>query len=162
MFLKAYTKNKGISIVEIVISSAIITATVALLIGSIQVYSKMSAKTSKEVQAVLLIEETAEAIQIIRDSDWDNISNTINGEDYYLNFSGSSYSLNTTPSLINDTYTRIITFSEIERDGSDNIAVSGTTDVNSKLVNVNVSWEYKGEITSKSADFLIHNIYEYE
>lgn len=162
-FLKSKRKNnKGISIVEIIISSAIIVSTVALLVGAIQVYAKMSAKTSKEVQAVLLIEEASEAVQILRDSDWNNILNTVNGDDYYLSFSEGSYSLGITPVLIDNVYTRKISFSEIERDGSDSIAVSGTLDANSKQVNIDVSWEYKGETLSKSSDMLIHNVYEYE
>jgi hypothetical protein len=45
----------------------------------------LSIRNSKEIQTAILIEETAEVIQIFRDSGWDSyIKNLSNGIKYYL------------------------------------------------------------------------------
>lgn len=153
--------QKGFSIIEIVVGSAIITvAGLAIILGTLS-YIEISAKNSHNVQTALLFEETGEAIQFLRDSGWtSHIGNKTLNTDYYLSWSGSTYSLSTTPNLYQNTYTRTVRFQSVERDSNDSITTSGTNDSDTRLVEIDVSWPYKGATTTISTEMLIHNVYD--
>ncbi len=153
--------QKGFSIIEIVVGSAIITvAGLAIILGTLS-YIEISSKNSHNVQTALLFEETGEAIQFLRDSGWtSNIGNKTLNTAYYLSWSGSTYSLSTTPNLYQNTYTRTVRFQSVERDGNDSITTSGSNDPDTRLVEIDVSWPYKGATTTISTEMLIHNVYD--
>ena len=154
------TYSKGFSIIEIIIASAIISTTVISIIVAINFFLKLSFTNSKEVGAVLLLEETAEAVQLIRDKGWINISNTNPGTKYHIYWSTSDYFTTTTPQLINDIYTRTVQFENVNRDSNDDIVSSGgNDDSNTRKVLIEISWNAFGEIKTKTSQMLIHNVY---
>ena len=151
-------KNKGFSIIEVVIACSIISICVFALMSSAGKSIQVSNQALRQAQATLLIEEGVEAVKSIRDNDWDNISNLNLDTDYYLSFN-SLWSLNNTPSNIDDIFTRKIVLSAVDRDSNDDIASSGSNDPGTKKVTVTVSWNKPSGVVNKSLSFYISNIF---
>lgn len=151
--------SKGVSVIEIIIASSIISITVLSIIVAINFFIKLSIINSKEAGAVLLLEETLESVQLIRDKGWSNISNSDTSIKYHIYWSTSDYFATTTPQLINGIYTRTIQFQNVERDLNDDITSNGNDDPNTRKVLIEISWEVFGETKIKTAEMLIHNVY---
>lgn len=152
--------RKGISIIEIVISAAIITVAVTVTINVFQTFIELSRSNIQKTQAALLAEEAGEALQLIRDNGWAGISALAVDTDYYLYWDGSDYSLTTTAQN-NNGYTRIIEFSSVERDDSTgNIVESGTEDANTRLYSISVYTNQNLITPILYTEGLIHNVYE--
>lgn len=101
-----------------------------------------SSSTAKEgadyVVAAGLVHEGIEAVRSIRDRQFSEITNGTHGLDTasgYYEFSGTS------DSLFGGEFTRTITVDDVLRDGSDNIAGSGSVDEDTKKITVNVIWD---------------------
>lgn len=153
---------KGISIVEIVIAAAIIAVSVTGIFGAIQIYLKIVQQNAHKAQAVLLLDETSEAIQYLRDEGYDSYiaSNSFNTE-YSIFWNGSGYELGTSTITLPYQMSRTVRFEEIRRDSSDQITSSGgTVDSDTRKVIITINWPYKGEIKTISSEMLIHNTYE--
>jgi len=153
--------KRGFSILEIVISAAVITFTVATVMGVLDVYVNISLNNSKKTQAAILTEEAGEAMQIFRDLGWaTKITPLTNGTAYHLIWNGSSYEATTTPTLIHDKFYRTIKLSAVARNSSDDIVTSGgTTDPNTKKVTVDI---YANSLTGDpllETEMLILNTY---
>lgn len=154
--------TKGMSIVEIVIASAIIAVCVTGIVGAIQIYLKIVYQNSRQSQAVLLLSEAAEALQFLKDESYSaQISNKTPGTNYYLLWNGSDYELKTTPVSLPFGIVRKINFEEVRRDSTDQIVSSGgTVDSQTKKAIIEITWPYKDEIKTLKSEVLLHNIYE--
>lgn len=153
---------KGISIVEIIIAAAIISISVVGIVGAIQVYLKIVYQNTRESQAVLLLDETAEALQYMRDMSFaTHIADADLNEEYTILWNGSGYDFATSTITLPYDMTRTVVFENISRDGSDQIVVSGgTQDVDTKKAIITIAWPYKGETQTLVSELLIHNIYD--
>jgi len=153
---------KGISIVEVVIAAGIIAVSVTGIVGAIQIYLKIVHQNARETQAVLYLDETAEALQYLRDTSYDLYFNQTNiNTSYTVFWNGSGYDLATSTIILPYDMTRTIVFENVSRDSSDQIVLSGgSVDPNTKKATITVSWPYQGETKTVSSEMLIHNIYE--
>lgn len=152
--------KRGISIVEIIVASAIIAISVVGIVGAIQVYLKIVFQNTRETQAVLLLDETAEALQYMRDDSFStHFDSVVWGDTYTIFWNASGYELSTSTVYLPYDMTRTVVFSEVERDISDQITTSGTADQDTIKANVIISWPYKNEPKSISSEMLIHNMY---
>ncbi len=154
--------TKGISIVEIIISAAIIAVCVSGIVGAIQIYLTIVHQNAREAQATLLLGETAEAMQYLRDVSYEeHILNSELETDYSLNWTGTTYQLATSSIMLAYEMQRTIRFEEIMRDSSDQIVEDGgVLDQNTRKVIITVQWPYKGQTKTLTTEMLIHNIYE--
>ena len=92
--------KKGFSVVEIIIASAIVTLVGVAITSSLLAYINISMKNSRNVQTALLFEETAEALQFMRDQSWSaNIAPLTKETPYYLVWNGNSFVSTTTAIL---------------------------------------------------------------
>jgi Tfp pilus assembly protein PilV len=155
------SSHKGVSIVEIVVAAGIIATSVIGIVGAIQVYLKIVYANTRETQAVLLLDETAEALQYLRDTSYGStIASTTANTTYTLYWNGTGYQLATSTISLPYDMNRTILFNSVYRDGSDQIVSSGgTIDSNTKKATINIAWPYKGATTTLSSEVLIHNIY---
>lgn len=145
---------------EIVIAAAIIATSVVGIVGAIQIYLKIVYQNSREAQAALLLDETAEAIQYMRDDSYSaHIDSALEGIDYTVFWNGTGYELSTTTITLDYEMTRTVRFDTVERDGSDQIVVSGSEDEGTKKATITVTWPYKETVESVSAEMLIHDLY---
>lgn len=150
--------NNGFSLIEVVITCAIITICVFALMSSASKSIQVSGQALRQAQATLLIEEGVEAVKTIRDNDWTTISNLNISTNYYLSFN-NIWSLSTTPSTVDGIFTRKVVISAVYRDSNDDIATSGTLDTGTKKVTVTTSWNKPSGTVNKSLSFYISNIF---
>ena len=118
-------------------------------------------KNSRNVQTALLFEETAEALQFMRDQSWStNIASLAKETPYYLVWNGNIFVSTTTTTLHHNIYSRTFTLYEVKRDGSDAISDSGSIDPDTLRATISVSWLDGDNTESRTTDTLIHNTYE--
>jgi Tfp pilus assembly protein PilE len=153
--------KKGFSVVEIIIASAIVTLVGVAITSSLLAYINISMKNSRNVQTALLFEETAEALQFMRDQSWStNIAPLAKVTPYYLIWNGESFVSTSTAVLHHNLYSRTFTLHEVKRDGSDAISDSGSIDPDTLRATISVSWLDGDNTESRTTDTLIHNTYE--
>jgi len=155
--------SRGVSILEVVIVSAIILVVVTGIAGAWQLYIMTTGIVSEQTQVSLASGEIEEALNILRDTSWSSqISSKTLNTNYYLTWNGSSYSLSSLALSLSATSTLIgrVIFQSVLRDAQSNIASSGTLDADTRLVTIDIyKNEDPGEILSQS-EMLIHNLYD--
>ena len=141
--------NKGISVVEILVIIAIIGIAFASLLGLATFSLKASTSIKETTQAKNLVEETIEAVRNFRDGtnwDTDGLGTLTAGVAYYPQKTADippQWQLIQGEEQI-DSFTRKVIFTNVQRDGNDNIVeTGGTNDPDTKKVTVTVSWENK-------------------
>lgn len=153
------TTQHGFFLIEVVVASSIIAIVLILLIGSIQNTVEVSERSLEQTQAAYLLEEGAEATKAIRDTSWAQLAALTNTTTYYLSYNGTTWTTTTTANTI-DRFTRTVIFSPVYRNGTDDIAATGTLDTGVRLVTVTVSWSAPSGNQSKTLSFYIANIRE--
>lgn len=155
--------NKGISVVEIIVASAIISMSmvaISIVYGNLV---KLSIENTEKIQATFLLDEGVEAIKTMRNESWSNIASTTAGATYYFVWSNNTWRGTTTSALIDEKFIRTFVVNPVYRDSSTfNILsnTSGTLDPGTKKVDIATSWLYKGSTSTKSITMYIFNLYE--
>ncbi|MEK7083144.1 MAG: hypothetical protein AAB972_03140, partial [Patescibacteria group bacterium] len=142
---ETFTKVEAFGLIEIVIVAAIASATLAAFL-QVSILSIRLLRAEKEsLEATMLAQEGMEAIRSVRDESWtNNITPLVNGTMYYPLIVNNKWMISTNnPGLFNNRYTRQMVLSEVFRNGTDDIAPSGTPDSGTRKVTVTVSWESK-------------------
>lgn len=157
--MKRYTSEKGFSIIEVLLASAILISVSVAVTGAMKLFVVFSNQAEGKTQAVLLIEEGAEALQSLRDEGWDtNIAPLSLGESYFLYWDGEGYVLSNEEVLIDETYRREVVVEEVRRNGSDVISDSGTVDPDTKEATISIYRDSDDQLLG-SASLLIHHAY---
>lgn len=154
-------KNKGAALIEVVIATALISIITIALVSVTQQSLQLSDRSLKQAQASFLLEEGAEAVKTIRDDSWAAITSVALDTDQYLSFNTGTnkWSLSSTPSTIDNIFTRTVVVSEAFRDGSGDLADSGTADSSTRKVVVTVSWTASSGSLSKSLSFYVLDLF---
>ncbi len=152
--------NNGFVLIEVVVACSIISVITFGIFSAAKNGINLSTGALRQTQASYLLEEGAEAMRSIRDANWTNISGLTLDTTYYLSYNTNNniWTLTQTPSTI-DYFTRTVILSAVYRNGTDDIASSGTLDTGTKKVTVNVSWASSSGTSSKSLSFYIANIF---
>ena len=160
--MKALNAQKGISLVEVIIASSIIAVSMIYISNVYGNFLALSVENTDRVQAAFLLDEGVEAIKTMRGYSWSSIASSTASSTYYLTWQNSRWQSTTTSALIDSKFTRNYTVSNVYRDSSTlNIVSSGgVLNTDSKLINVNVSWDNNGTTTTKQTSFYIFNLYE--
>ncbi len=146
--MRAPIYNKGMSLLEVVIGSAVLLSLVSL-IAVYGVHLRIALSTTPKMEAVLLAEEGLEAVRFMRDSGWSTkIATLTSNTPYYLYLSGSGWVSTTTNTYIDSIFERKFILSDVYRNGTSDIVSSGTLDANTKKVSVSVSWSDHGATTT--------------
>lgn len=154
--------NKGFLVVEILVGLSIIALIVLAFSNLAQKSISLSNRSLNTLKATFLLEEAGEITKMYRDEAWSNVSSLSLDTDYYLDFDSvnEQYYFSTTPSKIDNFFTRIIRFESVNRDSStDDIAQVGDLDSNTLLVDISISWQEKSEIITKNLSFYISDIF---
>lgn len=140
--LHFFAKQKnGFGLIEIIVSTAVVS--IALLsFSQIGVLSLKLLRNAKEnLEAILLAQESLEAVRSVRDESWSNIMALVNGTSYYPVVQNSKWVLSPiSPGLVNNKYTRYVVFGPVTRDTQDRIAPTGTLDAGTRSVTSRVLW----------------------
>lgn len=141
--------HRGISIIEILITIAIISIALTSLLGVATFTLKISTLLKETNQANNLAQETIEAVRNFRDgTTWNTngLGVLTTGVSYHLQKSADTpakWQLIQGEEIINN-FTRKVIFSTVMRDTNDNIIeAGGTVDPNTKKVTATVSWKEK-------------------
>ena len=151
--------SRGFMMVEVLVVASIITVSVLAAMAVAQKSVYVSRQALHNLEAGFLLEEGVEAVRILRDNSWDNISALSPATDYYPLFSGGSWTLSITPQTIG-IFTRKINVASVNRDDSSGaISPAGTDDPGTKLITATVSWPEGGATPSKTLPFYIMDIF---
>lgn len=154
-----FCKN-GFGMIEIVVGASIISLLSFGMATATQVSLRLSSENSNNNKAVFLIEEGVEAVKIIRDGSWSNISSLSTGTSYFLNFNGTTWLSTTTNAFIDGTFERKFQLDDVYRDADQDIVTSGgTLDPGTKKLTVSVSWNFRNSTTTKSVPTYITNMF---
>ncbi len=146
-------------VIEVLIAAAIITASVLAAMAVAQKSTYVARQSFHATQAGFLLEEGAEAVRILRDNAWSNISALGANTNYYPIFSGGAWTLTSTANTVG-IFTRTVSISSVNRNSTTkDISATGTDDPSTKLVTVTVSWLEGGATISKTLRFYIMNIF---
>jgi prepilin-type N-terminal cleavage/methylation domain-containing protein len=151
--------QKGFTLVEVLIASAIILGAVLALLGVYSLYLRVALSNSEAVKAAYLAEESLEAVRFWRDVSWNNkIAPIAKDTAYGLSFAGGVWA--TTTDLTLGAFERSIMISPVYRDASSDIVSSGgTLDTDTVLVTSSVSWWKGGATTTKTVATYLTNLY---
>ena len=145
--------------VEIVVAVAIITVSILAAMAVTQKSLSVSRRSFHSTQAAFLLEEGVEAVRILRDNNWSNISSLSVGANYYPTFSGGTWILSATPNTVG-IFTRAISVASVNRDNATkDISSSGADDPGTKLATVSISWLEGGVTITKTLQFYIMDIF---
>ncbi len=140
--MKKYSpKNRGLSLVEVVIASAIVLMLSLALVSANLAYYKSSNANLKAVKAIYLVEEGIETVAYQSVNDW-NILNTLTND------------------VIDGIYYRTFTVASVLRDSSskDIVTSGGSVDTDTKKLTVSVAWRDANGTTTKSlSTYLMKN-----
>ena len=145
--------------IEVVVASSIIAVAVLATMAVAEKSIRVSVQGVHTAEASFLLEEGAEAVRILRDNGWSNISSLNNATNYYPDFSGGTWTLSTTSSPVG-IFTRKVNIASVNRDNTTNdIAAVGIDDPGTKLITVTVSWSERGSAVSRTLSFYIMDIF---
>jgi Tfp pilus assembly protein PilV len=150
-------RNRGGSLIEVIIVLAIIVGALAAILG-LAALSLVASEIGKQTgEAALLAEDTMEALRNYRDGiDWDDddpadeydgLEIAPRGTAFHMEQSADAvprWQLIAGAETVNE-FTRQVVFEDICRDASDDIvACPGTVDTDSVEATVTVSWQERG------------------
>jgi len=154
-------KNKGFSLLEIVIASAILLLVTVTVFSSFATALSVSSKNTASLQAAFLLEEGHEALRNMRDWGYSTyIGSLSNNTPYRLAWESNHWMATTSTALIDGKFDRTFTLNTVNRDASHNIVASGgSVDANSKKVTVSVSWRSGNSTTTRTMESYVSNIF---
>lgn len=141
--------NRGVSLIEAVAVLGLLALGIA---GLARLNLTFSANVSAEglsVRAAALAVETLEAVRSVRDKNWNNLSNLITGETYYLSFSDSGKDwtiVNYDPGKIQGVFVRSFSVYSVSRGAATGQIISsgGVYDGDTLKIEANVAWNERG------------------
>jgi len=153
---------RGFGVIEILIVSAVLSASIASLYSAFAIAHKASVFASDRTRANFLVEEGIEVMRFLRDKSWNaNLASLNTNTGYYISFDQllSRWSVSVSPtSLIDNKFKRIITLDAVMRNANDDIVFSGgTVDTNSYKVISIVTWGNNG---TTSAETYLSDIFD--
>lgn len=154
-------KNKGgFGMIEVVVGASIISL-VAFSVASVATIStRLSNENANNTKAAFLMEEGVEAVKIMRDASWVNISSLNTTNDYYLTFNGLNWATTTSNVFIDGVFERKLRLEGVNRDANQDIVTSGgTLDPDIKKITVSVSWRVRSATTTKSISTYLTNMF---
>lgn len=144
---------------EVVVVSAILSVVSLAFLGTFAVISRFHEKNMRVIKAELIAEEGIEALRLIKSAGFSNLSSLTPGQKYYFALATSSWSVTTTPEVVDEMFYRHFTTSRVERNVSNDIVSSGgTIDSNVLLLKVHVDWTWRNATNTATYESYLTNI----
>ena len=152
--------NKGFGVVEILVAATIVTLVLVGLHSAAVQSMHLIRQSTERTQATFLLEETIEALRSLRDDSWSAHIDTLStGTDYFLDWSGGTWTVTTTNTFIDDIFERKFVLEGVNRDGNDDIAASGTLDPGTKFITATVAWRDNSATTTQTINTYITDMF---
>ena len=157
-------KNKGFSIIEVVISISIISLIMISISSTYSGLVRLSYKNTDKLQAAFILNEGVEIIKMISKQSWSNIASSTLNTNYYFYWSDNTWKSTTTENFIDNKYIRKYSIHNVYRDSETLNIVNngGYLDEKSKLINLSVLWNDNDSMytNTKQISFYVYNLYE--
>lgn len=145
-------KSFGISLVEVVVGSAILlTVIISLVFVSVQAL-RMNQLSLDRAQAQLLAETGFELVRFTRDTSFSLLEEMDVENPYDIVWDGNAFEIISGASLFGK-FSRTITLYPVYRDSNSNIASSGDEDEQGRRVVISVSWQ-GGEMVEEQEGYV--------
>lgn len=155
-----HKRQKGFSLIEVIIAAGIISISIMYIAKAYRDFIVLSSSNTARVQAAFLLDEGVESIKTMRGYSWSTVASTTASTTYYMYWNTNRWVPTTTPQIIDGMFYRTLVFSPVYRDGSFNIASSGTVDSGSRKVDIAVTWSDRGSTSTRSMSMYIFNLFE--
>lgn len=161
--LKVNRCDRGFSLVEVVIGVSLILLSLAGLVSAYSFYLKAGLRNTDTLKAAFLLQEGVEAVTLLRDDGWSNLSSLTSGASHYLSWNGTKWVATTTAAQIDASFTRVFTLDGVYRrdSGKDIVASTSpdakTLDPNARELTVRVTGP--GGLTAQVSTYLT-NLFE--
>lgn len=154
-------KRAGLAAVEALVSAAVLLALTTGIVSAMNLYLRAHTTVLQSMKATFLEQEAFEAVRYLRDSGWDaNVAALPTGTDLYAVWNGTGWTFDSTPSVIDSLYVRTVRFDEAFRDGSGDLAGSGSAEQDARKVTVSVTWTGRTGTTTRATSSYILNLFE--
>jgi hypothetical protein len=154
-----HRSHTGSGLVEVVVAASILSVIAIAFIGSFTVLARAHTKDMLTIKAELLAEEGLEALRLMKAAGWTTLSSIPTNTTRYLNVTSTAWSVATTPNSVDGAFWRSFKVYSVMRNGTDDIVSSGgTTDPNTLLTEVTVSWLYRDATSTVSYQTYVTNI----
>ena len=154
-------KHRGFGLVEVLIGAAILSAFISAIVLAFQYFLTQSFDSVDNVQASFLAEEGIEAVKFIRDQGYVEYIATLDTDTpYFLAYDQTWNATTTKETYIDGMFERSFVLHDVYRDGSDDIAESGSLDPNTKEVTVFVSYAGRSGTTTTLLSTYITNFHD--
>lgn len=125
--------QRGFGLVEVVVATAMATFALIAFLQAGALAIRLLRNQKETLKATLLAEEGLEAVRMVRDASWADITWRTETENpslrYYPVVENGAWVLATTsPGLAGGVHDRYVQFEKVSRDASDRIVISGGTD----------------------------------
>lgn len=152
-------QQRGYSVIEIIIAASVVITLVVVVSGALRAAVTLARHTTDQTQGALLLDEASEALQLLRDMDWDTYLAPLTLDStYYLSWDGSVYTLAATPVAVDGLYRVEVELSEVRRDGAGVLDSSGSIDSESRRATVAVYLDANNTMLA-TGQLLVHNSY---
>ncbi|MEX2008215.1 MAG: prepilin-type N-terminal cleavage/methylation domain-containing protein [Candidatus Spechtbacterales bacterium] len=138
--------SQGFGLVEVIVAVAIVTIVFTGLFRLVTLEIRTQAIASQEAGAYLLAREALEATRSVRDENWGTFAALSGSTPYYPVLEAGEWTLSPTSPGAVGIYARHIEVEPVYRDGSVNIAESGSLDEDTRKVTAYVSWTSSGSV----------------
>jgi type II secretory pathway pseudopilin PulG len=118
--------TKGVSLVEVLIGISILAVMLVVIGYSINTYVNARAALLNNTKATYLAEEGIEIVRAVRDNNWNTIDALPTNTTRYLSVSTTTFSIVTTPEVIDNNFYREFKVRPVYRNASDDIVASTT------------------------------------
>ncbi len=119
--------TKGVSLIEVLISISIVSILLVAIGQSINTYAGARATLLNNTKATYLAEEGVEIIRAVRDNSWNTINALPANTLRYLSVSTTTFSVVTTPEVIDSSFRRAFIVRPVYRNSADDIVASTTS-----------------------------------
>ena len=151
----------GFALLEALIAAALLTVVLAGAIGALLITSQTGTGNGARIEATYMADEGIEAVRLMRDSGWSaNIASHTTDTTFYLEWDGTTWVATDTNTYIDGAFERALVLSDVYRDGSQQIAASGSLESDARRVTVTVSWRENDATSTRSLSAYITNLFD--
>lgn len=138
---------------ELVVAVSIITVFIVSVVYAHSLFLKTTFGNIQNIKVSFLLEETIEVVKFLGNTDWDsNIDSLNTSENYYLDFTGSSWQTSGISIPVDGKFMRYFVLEDVYRNqaGAITDSMNGDLDPSSKRLTAFISWQKNGDSVVRS------------
>jgi hypothetical protein len=152
-------RSKGNTVVEVIVAASILAVVAVAFLATFATITQFHEKDMLMIKGGLLAEEGIETVRLIKSNGWPSLASLTPDTPYYFELGTSTWSVTTTPELVDGAFYRYFKVSQVMRDASEDIvSVGGVVDPNTFLIESNVSWQWRGATSTVIYDSYMTNL----